>query len=176
MNQSINNFRFCPRCGSDEFDKFCFKSFKCKNCGFHYYINSAAAVAAIIFNEKGELLLTVRAFEPAKGMLDLPGGFVDPGESAEETLSREIKEELNLDITEFSYFISFPNEYLFSGLTVHTIDFAFVCKVKNISDMRTADDVVGYVFVTKDNIEYSKIGGDSIKKIIRLFFTHKNIK
>jgi len=169
----MNYFKFCPRCGSPDFIFNPHRSFKCKDCGFHYYINSAAAVAALIVNEKHELLLTVRAFEPNKGMLDLPGGFVDPGETAEETLIREIKEELNLDITDFSYFISFPNEYPFSGIVVHTIDLAFICKVKDFSDIRIADDVTGYIFVSKEDIDYSKIGGKSIKKIIKRFFYDK---
>ena len=164
-------FKFCPRCGSENFIFNAPRAFKCADCGFQYYINSAAAVAALITNEKNELLLTVRAFEPDKGMLDLPGGFIDPGETAENTLIREIKEELNLDISEFSYLISFPNEYLFSGLIVNTIDFAFICKVNDFSKILCADDVADFVFVTKENIDYSKIGGSSIKKIVKKFLT-----
>ena len=169
MLQSLKIFKFCPRCGSVNFIPNSWKSFKCSDCGFHYFINSAAAAAAIIVNEKNELLLTVRAFEPDKGMLDLPGGFVDPGESVEEALIREIKEELNLDISELSYFTSFPNEYPFSGLVVNTIDLAFVCKVNDFSKIKVADDVTGFVFVTKNNIDYTKIGGASIKKIVKEF-------
>ena len=170
MNPPKEVFKFCPRCGSGSFINDSFRSFRCSDCGFQYYINSSAAVAAIIFNEKKELLLTVRAFEPNKGMLDLPGGFVDPGENAEETLIREIKEELNLDIVELSYFASFPNEYPFSGLTVSTLDLAFICRINDFSKIKCADDVSGYLFVTKENIDYSKIGGESIKKIINQFW------
>jgi mutator protein MutT len=168
----MKTFKYCPRCGSINFVPDTWRSFKCRDCGFHFYINSSAAVAAIIVNEKNELLLTKRAFEPDKGMLDLPGGFVDPGETAENALIREIKEELNLDIVELSYYISFPNEYPFSGLIVNTIDLAFICKVKDFSNIRIADDVADYVFVTKDNIDYSKIGGSSIKKIVSQFLEY----
>lgn len=51
----------------------------------------AAAVAGLIFNEKGQLLLTIRAKDPGKGLLDLPGGFVDMGENADQALRREIE-------------------------------------------------------------------------------------
>ena len=165
-------FKFCPRCGSENFMSSGARSFKCSDCKFQYYINSSAAAAALIVNQQNELLLTVRAFEPNKGMLDLPGGFVDPGETVETTLIREIKEELNLDITELSYFTSFPNEYPFAGLIVFTIDLAFICKVDDFSNIKCADDVINYLFVTKENTDYSKIGGKSIKDIVKCFWEY----
>ena len=165
----IKVFKYCPRCGSMEFISDSFKSLKCNKCGLHFFVNSSAAVAALITNDKNELLFTVRAFEPCKGMLDLPGGFVDPGETVEDSLYREIKEELNLDIQEVSYFSSFPNEYLFSGLTVFTIDLAMICKVTDFSTIRSADDVADFIFISPDNIDYSRIGGDSIRKIVKRF-------
>ena len=60
---------------------------------FIYYFNPSSAVACFIRNSRGELLLVRRAKEPAKGRLDLPGGFVDMHESAEEAAQREVKEE-----------------------------------------------------------------------------------
>ena len=67
---------------------------------------SFLAVACFIRNSKGELLLVRRAKEPAKGTLDLPGGFVDMYESAEDAAHREVKEETGLDIA--AAVISFP--------------------------------------------------------------------
>ena len=57
---------------------------KCENCGFEYFMNPSAANVAFIVNENDELLVERRKNEPAKGMLDLPGGFTDIGETAEE--------------------------------------------------------------------------------------------
>lgn len=159
-------FRFCPRCGSTGFLASSPKSFKCGDCGFHFFVNSAAAVVALIFNDKDEVLMTIRGLEPNKGTLDLPGGFVDPGESVEEALIREIKEELNLDITEFNFFVSFPNEYPFSGLTVYTTDLTFICKVKDLSQLKVADDVAGYKFMKVEHINLSEIFSPSIQNIL----------
>ena len=169
MHHPIEVFKYCPRCGSSGFMPDSSRSLKCDNCGFRFFVNSSAAVAALIVNNKNELLLTTRAFEPCKGMLDLPGGFVDPGETIEESLYREIKEELNLNIQEVTYISSFPNEYLFSGLTVFTIDLAFICKVADFSTIQCGDDVTGFVFISPENIDYSKIGGASIRKIVKNF-------
>ncbi|MCW3786685.1 NUDIX hydrolase [Plebeiibacterium sediminum] len=170
MTQPQNVFKYCPRCGSKHFNFEGSRSFLCSDCGFHYFINSSAAVAGLIENEKGELLLTVRAFNPNKGMLDLPGGFVDPMESAEAALKREIKEELNLEVTEMQYLTSFPNEYVFSNFSVYTTDIAFICKVKGWNNMHIQDDISDIVFVTKQNIDWNNISAGSIKRIIEAFW------
>ena len=91
-------FHFCPRCGSIHFVPNDFKSMRCEDCGFVYYLNASAATAALIFNSRDELLVIHRRDEPKKGMPDLPGGFVDFGESIEQGVAREVKEETNLDI------------------------------------------------------------------------------
>ena len=167
-------FRYCPRCGSGDFIPQGSKSFLCRACGFHYYTNAAAAVVALIFNERGELLLTKRAVEPNKGSMDLPGGFVDPGERVEEALKREIMEELNLEITEFSFLVSFPNEYLFSGLTVHTTDMTFICKVKDLKVIRVADDVAAYRFEKIENIDFTTVFSQSVRNILNYYLLSIN--
>ncbi len=164
-----NTIRYCPKCGSSD---FLFKedhSFLCNKCQFHLYINSAAAVAALIVNDKGEILFTRRAIEPHKGMLDLPGGFVDIMESAENALIREIKEELNLDINSFKYFMSSPNEYIFGGLSVFTLDLAYICHPKTFNYIHAKDDISDYEFISPNLIPYNQIGGESIKRITKTF-------
>jgi len=159
--------KFCPRCGEKTFKPQTGKSLECTACGFLFYINEAASVVAVIFNDKGEMLLTVRKHEPEKGMLDLPGGFVDPGESAEQALIREIKEELNLDIYDFSYFGSFPNQYLFGGITYFTLDITFICMVDSLEGIKAGDDVQDYRFIDLKQIEIDQIGLGSIKKVVK---------
>lgn len=162
-----NVIKYCPKCGSAEFVFDGSKSFKCRSCRYHFFINSAAAVAAIIVNSNREVLLTRRAFDPCKGMLDLPGGFVDPGERAEEALYREIKEELNLDIVNEQFLVSYPNEYVFSGYTVYTTDLGFVCKVSSFDQMHIQDDISGFEFVGLNDIDYESISSESIKNILK---------
>ena len=76
---------------------------RCPSCGFVYFHNCASCVAAIITVKQG-IVLTVRNRAPKKGLLDLPGGFCNYGESLEDALVREVREELNLELSDLSYF------------------------------------------------------------------------
>ncbi|MEI6749716.1 MAG: NUDIX domain-containing protein [Bacteroidales bacterium] len=171
LNYPENVFRFCPRCGSSEFKPDSTKSFKCPKCGFHYFINPVAAVTAMIFDTDGLLLLTRRRHAPAEGMLDLPGGFIDKGEKAEEALLREIKEELNLHINHSDFYGTFPNEYVFENIVYFTLDIVFICKVSDFSKLEPADDVVSCEFISPEKINLNEIGLDSVKNIIRTYLT-----
>ena len=99
--------KYCPKCGSSKFTISGEKSFKCGSCAFHFFINSSTAVAALISDGKGKLMLVTRGIEPDYGKLDLPGGFVDPGETAENAVIRELEEELGLKTKSLKYIVSF---------------------------------------------------------------------
>ena len=87
-------FRYCPRCGSPRFVEHNTRSKRCESCGFTYYTNPRAATVAFILRGEGEgreLLVVRRGKEPAKGTLDLPGGFCDLWETGEEGVAREVR-------------------------------------------------------------------------------------
>ena len=88
MKHPLSQFLYCPECGSSHFEVNNEKSKRCADCGFVYYFNPSAATVALILNEKNELLVCRRAKEPAKGTLDLPGGFIDMNETGEEGVAR----------------------------------------------------------------------------------------
>ena len=98
MEHPLAQFLYCPECGSSHFEINNEKSKKCADCGFVYYFNPSAATVALILNEKNELLVCRRAKEPAKGTLDLPGGFIDMNETGEEGVAREVLEETGLKV------------------------------------------------------------------------------
>jgi 8-oxo-dGTP diphosphatase len=56
-------------------------------------------VGAVIKDEAGRLLLIRRGHEPGKGLWSIPGGRIEPGESDESALMREVREETGLDVT-----------------------------------------------------------------------------
>ncbi len=169
-------FTHCPACGSDKFVQNNVKSKRCESCGYVFYINASAAVAAFIVNEKGDLLVCKRGKEPEKGTMDLPGGFVDENETAEEAISREIAEELNAKVVESDYLFSLPNQYEYSGLTVPTLDMFFSCKLKKNADLKPADDVEDCFFVPLNELKPELFGLKSIKEAVQLFLKENTTK
>jgi NAD+ diphosphatase len=163
----INVLKFCPRCGSSYFLATGSRSFQCENCSFQYFINSSAAVAVLLFNEKGELLLTRRAIEPHFGKLDLPGGLIEPMETGEQAAIREIQEELGIHIHSLKYFGSFPNEYVFSGYCVFTIDLAFFAKTDSFHKMTAMDDVSSFKFYKLQDVDPEEMPSISMYNIIK---------
>lgn len=156
-------YNFCPKCGSKAERKL-HNLLACPNCGYDFYVNPASTNAVILENSKGEILLVKRKFEPMKGYLDLPGGFVEPGESLEQSAIREVKEELGIDIAEVKYFNSYPDEYLFQGVNIKTLGFVLTGKVKDGSEITASDDVADAKFYKKDELPLEKIAFESIRQ------------
>lgn len=169
MKHPLSQSLYCPECGSSHFEVNNEKSKKCTNCGFVYYFNPSAATVALILNKENELLVCRRAKEPAKGTLDLPGGFVDMHESAEEAARREVKEETGLDITECRYLFSIPNLYMYCGFEVHTVDMFFECHVEDFAGVRAEDDAAEIVISKKNELKAADFGLMSIKKAIDIY-------
>ncbi len=170
----LNVFRYCPKCGNRGFMPDSAKSLKCKSCGFRYFINMSASVVAIIRNknENEKVLFTIRKNDPAAGMLDLPGGFVDPGETAENALVREISEELNLVIKKMGFIGTFTNKYLYDGIEYETLDLVYNCLEVSFDNLTAGDDVAGYVFRNPCTVKKEEIGLDSIRNIVDYISQH----
>ena len=81
--------------------------------------------AVILLNRKQDLILIRRKNPPFLGELALPGGFVDVGESVEQSCIREAKEETNIDvkIVKLIGVFSEPNR----DPRGHTVSIAFLC-------------------------------------------------
>lgn len=166
-----HNLKFCPKCGEKSL-LLNSKKWNCKECDFTLYQNSAAAVA-VLFSFENQILFTVRNREPSKGKLDLPGGFVDPNERAEETCVREIKEELGLDIdiNQLKYLNSIPNVYPYKDICYHTLDLFFEYRVDRKFDVELAlSEISQVIWVDVNQLEMNEIAFESQK----LFF--KNYK
>ena len=165
----LEKFRYCPVCGSSSFEEQDEKSKRYKRCGFEYYLNPSAAVAAFVLNSKGQLLTLRRSKAPAKGTLDLPGGFADIGETIDEALIREVKEETGLTVTEFEFFTTLPNRYEYSGFVVPTLDSFFICKVSNETELQANDDAEEALWLDLEEVHTEEFGLRSIRHALSTF-------
>jgi ADP-ribose pyrophosphatase YjhB (NUDIX family) len=167
-------FRYCPGCASEGIRFEENKVFRCPACGLTYYHNTAAATACVIHTRRG-ILFQERNKEPGRGRLDLPGGFVDPGEGVFEGLRRELREELGWeppDTPEARLFASFPNRYPYKGISYNTCDLFFCLDAPDLSeaDLKLeAAEVGGVRFIPPEELNMEEIAFGSVKKALRVY-------
>ena len=93
-----NDFNMCPMCGSKKIENHDNIKWVCPDCGFDLYCNVASAVGVIIYDDENNVLFEVRAKEPSKGKIVIPGGFIDFDERAEDAIVRECREEIGVEV------------------------------------------------------------------------------
>ena len=172
-------FQYCPSCASRSI-QFCGRKFHCPDCNFVYFHNIAAATGCIIQTD-GKVMLLVRGKEPSLGKLDLPGGFVDPGEGLLDGLCRELREELGwlppippgLSPAEvFTLFASFPNTYPYKNIVYNTCDVFFTVSAPGLTEKDltlAAGEIAGIRFLPPDEVNSEDLAFDSTRRAIEAF-------
>lgn len=75
-------------------------------------VNHFDVAAGILCDAKGRILIAERlGGGPFHGLWEFPGGKISSGETATQALSRELAEELGIEVTEFSSFMNLRHEY-----------------------------------------------------------------
>ena len=134
INGLKNDFKLCPQCGSTKIENHYNRKWICPDCGYDLYNNVAAAVGVIIYDKYDNVLFEVRAKEPRKGCLTVPGGFVDFDESLEQAVERECREEIGVPVTNARYLCSAPNTYDYRGVEYKTCDTFFTVELPSQYD------------------------------------------
>jgi len=98
------NHRFCGRCGTPTHARGHERAKECPACGLVAYPRVSPAMMALV--TRGRELLLARAHRFAPGMFSALAGFVEPGETIEDCVRREVREEVGVDVTDITYFAS----------------------------------------------------------------------
>jgi len=175
-------FKFCPSCASEKITFSKGNMFRCPACGFVYYHNTAAATGCVIaVPENAAIMFLVRGKEPSKGKLDLPGGFVDPGEGVLEGLYREIQEEIGWSppvpdgmplAKVFTLFASFPNVYPYKNIDYNTCDLYFSLSAPGLreEDLRLRHGEIDAVrFLKPEEINYNEFAFVSTRRAVQTY-------
>lgn len=156
----------CPRCGAPRTGAG--SPFRCAACGFTLFCNPAVGVGCFVRDLQGRHLFTVRAKDPGKGLLGLPGGFVDAGETAEAALEREVREEIGGAITAIRYLCSATNRYLFQGVTYDVLDLFFTAELAPGELAPDADEVGGIRWLPAHAVRAEDIAFPSMRTAWRV--------
>jgi ADP-ribose pyrophosphatase YjhB (NUDIX family) len=158
-------FTYCPTCKNTLENNA--NHYSCPACGFDYYFNANPSSGVILINNKNQIYLGLRTQEPKSGMWELPGGFINLHESAEDGVMREIKEELGIGLDNLSFFKSYSNDYFYKGTQYYPLDLFFVSKV-NLDEIKPtdADEFSEGRFFDFDKIPFEKLAFESNKKVL----------
>ncbi len=115
------NHAFCGRCGNatikmpEGFER------RCESCKLFFFPRISPSI--IVMVKKGEKILLARQARFAPGVYALIAGFVEAGESLEEAVHREIKEEVGITVKNVRYFGSqpwpFPDSLMLAFIADH---------------------------------------------------------
>lgn len=151
----------CPRCAAPRLSAG--NPFRCAACGLSLFANPAVGVGAFVADPRGRMLFTVRAKDPGRGLLGLPGGFVDAGESAEDALRRELREEVGGDLASVAYLCSAPNHYRFDGVDYDVLDVFFTARLASLDLTADADEVSGLRWLPPHEVRETDIAFPSMR-------------
>ena len=149
----FDRWRHCPVCGSDleqggpaDHEG---AVVHCPACGFTAYDNPSATASALVLSD-GRLLVTRRARDPFAGWLDLPGGFIEPGEHPQDAVRRELLEETGLTVAVGELWGVFTDVYGDEGIA--TLNLFYEAHVTG-GDPKPNDDVSEILWLEPGRID-----------------------
>ncbi|OGY90686.1 MAG: hypothetical protein A2677_03115 [Candidatus Komeilibacteria bacterium RIFCSPHIGHO2_01_FULL_52_14] len=166
-------FSFCPVCGNrlsnQKHDGETVPMCQNPSCGFIFWQNSKPCVTVLIADAQGRLLMGVRAKEPDKGKLDLPGGFLQEGEHPHDGAQREIKEELGVSIEILDHLAFVMDRYGKDG--DHTLNIGVIARITD-GTPSPADDVVGLEWVHPDSVPANRLAFTNNETFLKYFLQY----
>lgn len=106
LNRWYNNHRFCSKCGKPTKSSDKERMLYCESCGFQVYPTISPCVIVAVCN--GDKLLLTKYAGRAYNRYALIAGFAEIGESLEQTVHREVMEEVGLKVKDLKFYKSQP--------------------------------------------------------------------
>jgi NAD+ diphosphatase len=114
--------RYCGRCGTPTRDKPGERAKECPACGHVAYPRVSPAMMVLVTRGRDVLLARAPRFPP--GMFSALAGFVEPGETIEDCIRREVREEVGIEVGNITYFASQSWAFPHSLMIAYTAEYA----------------------------------------------------
>lgn len=140
----FRHYNFCPKCRTELQTRRIptpedAERRVCPACGFIYWNNSRPTAGAVVEDAYGRVLLGRRGINPSKGLWDLPGGFLEPGEHPEAGMRRELEEETGLVVHPVQLLGFYMDRYG-DDPREHTLNIFYLCQITG-GEARASDDM-----------------------------------
>lgn len=169
MPALIDHFKYCPACAQPLASPMQARAVHCSSCGFLFFLSTTVATGVLLSRPDGAVLFIRRAKEPAKGLLALPGGFIEIGETAETGLRREILEEVGLTIGGVEYLCSAVNAYEYRSVTYPVLDLFFMAEVEETIEPEPLEDVAEICWLDPARVEPAQLAFPSLRAAVRQY-------
>lgn len=167
---------YCIRCGSrlNHARERGQRISRCRACGWIDWFNPAPTASVLIIRggrgRAARVLLVRRAFEPARGAWDVPGGFVERGETDDRAARREVREELGVGVKIERFIGAFPDVYGVERAPSFNLYFSGRLRRRD-APIRAADDASAFRWFPLDRLPRRlafKSNGQALRALRRM--------
>lgn len=160
-------WQYCPLCSGQLSNHNSELHGICSKCGQHWYKNPKPTASAIIVR-KNSILLVKRNIQPRQNTWDTPGGYMLENELPEDTVKRELQEELNIEPLNLELFaILGPTNYNFQHIISKNLDFFYLATIADDANIKPGDDAEEFGWFNL-NKKFPEISFPSVKQAIQL--------
>ncbi|MCX7966290.1 MAG: NAD(+) diphosphatase [Syntrophorhabdaceae bacterium] len=157
---------FCGRCGAKTKDRERERAKECPHCGFIMFPRISPAIIVLV--EKEDKILLARAVRFKENIYSVLAGFVEPGETLEEAVEREVEEEVGIKVKNIEYFGSQPWPF------PDSLMIAFVAKYKSGKININKDEIVDAKWFSHDKLPNIPGNISIARKMIDWFIEKQN--
>jgi ADP-ribose pyrophosphatase YjhB (NUDIX family) len=159
----LDQWQHCPRCAATiavEEGKA-----ECPECDFVEYASSKPTASAVCVDDEGRLLLARRGVDPAEGMWDFPGGFLEEEEHPLECVRRELKEEAGVEVEPIEFVGVWLDRYGEDGSAQVTLNLYWTARIVE-GEPEAADDVAEFRWFAPDEIPDEELAFPHTREVI----------
>ena len=159
----LDQWQHCPRCAAAinvEHGKV-----ECVECGFVEYAGSKPTASAVCVDDEGRLLLSRRGVDPAKGMWDFPGGFLDEEEHPLDCIRRELNEEAGVEVEPLEFVGVWIDRYGDDGDAHVTLNLYWTARIVE-GEPEPADDVAEFRWFAPTEIPDDELAFPHTRELI----------